>query len=209
MTTNPVPTGAQPARRERPLWLRSATIMVSIVAALFVIEAIDAASDFRMDYRFGIIPRQVDGLDGIAWAPLLHSDWAHLIGNVTVGAILGFLLLLARRFLIVTAIVWIVSGVGVWLTAPSYSFTVGASGVIFGWLTYLLIRGLFNRNVWQILIGVVLFLVYGSVLWGVLPSDPQVSWQGHLFGAVGGVLAAWFLSDRDRRKRSPSAEVRS
>jgi len=108
--------------------------------------------------------------------------------------------LLSKRFLVVTAIVWIVSGLGVWLFAPPYSVTVGASGIIFGWLTYLLVRGLFNRDLTQIAIGVILFLVYGSVLWGVFPGTFGVSWQGHLFGAIGGVLAAWFLADRDRRR---------
>ena len=118
---------------------------------------------------------------------------------------LCFLLLLTRRFLIVTGIVWVVSGLGVWLFAPPYSITVGASGIIFGWLTFLLIRGLFNRDLWQILGGVVLFLIYGSILWGVLPSNPTVSWQAHLFGAIGGVLAAWFLADRDRRRRATTS----
>jgi membrane associated rhomboid family serine protease len=112
---------------------------------------------------------------------------------------------MARRFLVVTGIVWVISGVGVWLTAPAYSITIGASGIIFGWLTYLLIRGIFNRSLWQILIGVVVFLIYGSVLWGVLPTDEAISWQGHLFGAIGGVVAAWHLAGRDRRRRAPQA----
>ncbi|MEE3850815.1 rhomboid family intramembrane serine protease [Gordonia sp. LSe1-13] len=204
MTVNPAPPGSG-TTGARPLWQRSVIIMAAITALLFVIEAVDAAGDFRMDYRFGIISREVYGLDGIAWSPLLHADWAHLIGNLTVGVVLGFLLLLARRFLIVTAVVWIVSGVGVWLFGPSDTATVGASGVIFGWLTYLLLRGLFNRNIWQILGGLVLFAIYGSILWGVLPTDPTVSWQGHLFGAFGGVIAAWFLADRDRRKSKKAA----
>lgn len=186
---------------DKPLWIRSAIIMVGIVVALFVIEAIDAATNFELDDN-GIEPRQLDGLDGIIWAPLLHADWAHLIGNVTVGAVLGYMLLLTQRFLVVTAIVWVVSGLGIWLFSPPYTVTVGASGVIFGWLTFLLIRGFFNRQIWQIVIGLVLLLIYGSVLWGMLPwaVGGTVSWQGHLFGAIGGVLAAWYLAARDRKK---------
>lgn len=201
MTVHTTPPSA-PARR--PLWQRSALIMVFIVVLLVVVEAIDVASGYDLD-RAGIEPREVDGLDGIVWSPFLHADWQHLFANLVPGVVLGFLLLMARRFLLVTAIVWVTSGVGVWLFGPSHTFTVGASGVIFGWLAYLLVRGLFNRNVWQILIGVVLFLLYGSVLWGVLPTDGPVSWQGHLFGAVGGLLAAWMLSDRDRRRRKGPA----
>ncbi len=94
---------------------------------------------------------------------------------------------------------------GVWLFAAPYSVTVGASGIIFGWLTFLIVRGLFNRDLWQILGGVVLFLIYGSILWGVLPTNPIVSWQAHLFGAIAGVLAAWFLASRDRKQKQPTA----
>ncbi|WP_238418993.1 rhomboid family intramembrane serine protease [Gordonia sp. 'Campus'] len=200
MSSYTPPVGQQPARRARPLWLRSAIITVCIVATLLVIELIDAALRYDLDSA-GIEPRQVDGLDGILWAPLLHADWQHLFANLMPGAVLCFLVLMTQRFLVVTGIIWVVSGLGVWLFAAPYSITVGASGIIFGWLTFLIVRGLFNRDLWQILGGAVLFLVYGSILWGVLPSDPMISWQAHLFGAVAGVLAAWLLGARDRRRR--------
>ncbi|NDK92258.1 rhomboid family intramembrane serine protease [Gordonia desulfuricans] len=201
MTVTPPPT-TLPA--PRPLWQRSIIVMACIVVLLVVIEAIDAATSFRLDDN-GIEPRQVDGLDGIVWAPLLHADWEHLWANLVPGVVLGFLLLLTRRFLIVTAIVWVVSGLGVWLFAPPYTVTVGASGIIFGWLAYLLVRGLFNRDFWQVLGGIVLFLIYGSILWGVFPGAVEVSWQAHLFGAIGGVLAAWSLAGRDRKRKSAPA----
>lgn len=194
----------RPARR--PLWQRSAIVMASIAVLLVVIEAVDALTRYQLDTA-GIEPRQLDGLDGIVWAPFLHADWAHLWANLIPGIVLGFLVLLTRRFLIVTAIVWVVSGLGVWLIAPPYTVTVGASGIIFGWLTFLLVRGLFNREFWQVLVGVGLFLVYGSVLWGVFPGEVGVSWQGHLFGAIGGVLAAWYLASRDRRRPRTSPPV--
>ncbi|MDL9938773.1 rhomboid family intramembrane serine protease [Gordonia sp. ABSL1-1] len=203
--TYPVPVGQPdaPAPTPKPLWLRSLITTAILVAALFVIEFIDAATRFDLDDN-GIEPRELGGLDGIIWAPLLHADWAHLFANLIPGVVLCFLLLMTQRFLIVTGIVWLVSGLGVWLFAPPYTITVGASGVIFGWLAFLLIRGLFNRDLWQVLGGVVLFLIYGSLLWGVLPTDSSVSWQAHLFGAIGGVLAAWYLAERDRRKKAKS-----
>lgn len=204
MSSYTPPVGQQPARRARPLWLRSAIITACIVAVLFVIEAIDVATHYDLDQN-GIVARQVDGLDGILWAPLLHGDWQHLLANLMPGAVLCFLVLMTRQFLIVTGIIWVVSGVGVWLFAAPYSPTVGASGIVFGWLTFLIVRGLFNRDLWQILGGLVLFLVYGSILWGVLPSDPFVSWQAHLFGAIAGVFAAWALAARDRRKPTVTA----
>ncbi|MGJ0121644.1 rhomboid family intramembrane serine protease [Williamsia sp. MIQD14] len=189
--------------RDRALWVRSAVIMIVLIAVLYLVEAIDSATNMRLD-NDGIVPRETDGLAGIVWSPFLHAGFDHLTSNATVGAVLGFLLLLARRFLVTTAIVWIVSGVGVWLVGPAHVSTIGASGIIFGWLAFLLVRGLFNRSPLQILLGVALGLVYGSVLWGVLPTQPQISWQAHLFGAIGGVLAASVLAGRDRR-RSRSA----
>lgn len=201
--TYPMPAApAEQPRKPRPLWLTSAITMAAIAAGLIVIELIDALTPHHDLDANGIEPRQVGGLDGILWSPFLHGDWAHLFGNLGPGVVLGFLILMAQRFLVVTAVVWAISGVGVWLTAPSYSVTIGASGVIFGWLTYLLIRGIFNRNLWQILIGLVVFVIYGSVLWGVLPTDEAISWQGHLFGAIGGVVAAWYLAGGDRRRRA-------
>ncbi|MCX6468134.1 MAG: rhomboid family intramembrane serine protease [Corynebacteriales bacterium] len=202
------PLGTPDPRRtgplhDRALWVRSAVVMIVIIGVLYLVEAIDAATNMRLDDD-GIVPRESDGLAGIVWSPFLHAGFDHLTSNATVGAVLGFLLLLARRFVITTAIVWIVSGFGVWLFGPAHVSTIGASGIIFGWLAFLLVRGLFNRSPLQIVLGVVLALIYGSVLWGVLPTQPQISWQAHLFGAVGGVLAASVLAGRDRR-RSRSA----
>ncbi len=196
------------ATRPMPRWQRNAVTMAVIILGLFVIEVVDAATDYRLD-QYGIRPRSLDGLTGILWAPLLHADFAHLIANVIPGAVLGFLLLMAGRFVAVTAVVWAISGLGVWLLSPAGSVTVGASGIVFGWLTYLLARGIFNREFWQVLGGLLLLAVYGSILWGVLPQGGAVSWQGHLFGAIGGVLAAWMLAGRDRRGgRAEQAPVR-
>ncbi len=95
--------------------------------------------------------------------------------------------------------IWLVGGVGVWLVAPSNSIHLGASVLIFGWLVYLMVRGIWSRGAGEIVLGLVLFLAYGSLLLGVLPGEPGISWQGHLFGAVGGALAAFLLNDRERQ----------
>jgi membrane associated rhomboid family serine protease len=197
-------TPAVPARKSWPLWARSGVIIVALTVLLYIIEVVDVASDRDLDSA-GIEPRESDGLTGIFFSPFLHADWEHLVANTLPGMVLGFLVLMAQRFIITTAIVWVVSGVGVWLFAPPLTVTVGASGIIFGWLTYILVRGLFNRDIWQVLLGVVVFMIYGGVLWGVVPTDGRVSWQGHLFGAIGGVLAAWYLSKKDRKRDEKKA----
>ncbi len=141
----------------------------------------------------GILPRHVEGLDGVVFAPLLHAGAGHLLGNTLPLIVFSFLTLLegVRRFLAVLAISWLASGIGVWLFGSG--LTVGVSGVVFGLFAYLMVRGFYNRNVPQILLSAVLFLVYGSILWGLFPTALGVSWQAHLFGAAGGVLAAVVL----------------
>ncbi|MFC4377794.1 rhomboid family intramembrane serine protease [Nocardia halotolerans] len=184
--------------------------MLGFVGTLYVIEGVDmvlssdrpVGAPGQLDAA-GIEPRSADGLDGILWAPLLHGGWDHLIANTLPLLILGFFVLVSGlgRGIAATAIIWVVAGVGTWLTGSAGSVHVGASSIVFGWLTYLICRGWFARNTWQIVGGLGIFLFYGSMLWGVLPSDPRISWQGHLFGAVGGVLAGWVLSSDERRRR--------
>lgn len=196
-----LPSGTEPDRR--PTWQRSALWVGGFVAFLYVVEIVDAIVPANLESA-GIEPRTWDGLWGILFAPVLHGDWAHLTANTVPALILGFLVLLSGigRGVAATAIVWGVAGVGTWLFAGSGHTHIGASSLIFGWLTYLIVRGVFTRKGGQIVLGLVVLFVYGGMLWGVLPSDPRVSWQGHLFGAIGGIVAAWVLSADARRARS-------
>lgn len=176
--------------------------MTVATAVLWVIELVDQVTGNWLD-RFGIIPRDPAELAHIYSAPLLHHGWAHLIGNTVPFFLLGTLILLSglRRWLVSTFSSVTASGLTVWLVAPPHSVTIGASGLVFGWLTYLLTRGLWSRNLRQILLAVVVFAIYGGILWGVLPGSTYISWQGHLGGAIGGVLAAWWLHSRSERRR--------
>ena len=187
------PSAGRAASRPWDRWLQIVIVLAVVTAIMFAVELLDVVMDGRLDTH-GIVPRTWSGLPGVIWAPFLHADFAHLISNLIPGLVLGFFVLLSGRALLVTAVVWVVSGLGVWLTSPSMSITVGASGIVFGWLTFLIVRGLFNRDVWQVLGGLVILVVYGGILWGALPGTSGVSWQGHLFGAVGGVLAAWMTA---------------
>lgn len=177
------------------LGLLPVVVMVTIMWAL---EIIDTVAGGRLD-RQGIEPRQLSGLDGIVFAPFLHGGFGHLIANTVPFLLLGGAIALGttERFIKVTVIVALIGGFGTWLTGPANTVHIGASGLVFGYLTYLMARGVFARNVWYLLGGVVTFMIYGGVLWGLLPA-PGISWQGHLFGAIGGVVAAYVLhADRD------------
>lgn len=182
-----------------PAWARAAAVIGIFVALLYAIELVDAGMANRLDQE-GVRPRDADGLLGIVFAPLLHGGWGHLAANTVPLLVLGFLILLSGvgHWLEVTAIVWVVGGLGTWLVAPEHTVHIGASVLVFGWLVHLILRGFFTRRGGQILLGLVVLFLYGGALWGVLPSQPGISWQGHLFGAVGGALAAWLTADRGR-----------
>lgn len=174
--------------------------MLAFTALLYVIEIVDFVTPLELDYG-GIVPRSLDGLDGILWAPLLHGGFGHLVGNTVPFLVFGFLAMATGigRFVAVTATIWLLGGVGVWLTGAPGTVHIGASGVIFGWLAFLLTRGLFARDWAQIGLGAVLFAIWGGLLFGVLPGNPDISWQGHLFGALAGLLAARLVAPAGRR----------
>lgn len=180
-----------------PTWLTAVRAIGGFVVLLWVIEVVDALADHRLD-GYGVEPRDSDGLVGILAAPLLHGGWGHLAANTVPVLVLGFLVLLSGlgHALGVTAVVWLVAGVGVWFTGPANTIHLGASVLVFGWLAFLLVRGFVSRKPSHLGVAIVVFLLYGGALLGVLPGEPGVSWQGHLFGAVGGVLAALLLIDR-------------
>jgi membrane associated rhomboid family serine protease len=186
--------------------LRAAVVVAAFTALLYLLETVDAVLPADLD-NLGIHPRTVGGLDGILLAPLLHAGWSHLFANTLPILVFGFLAMAGGlgQWIAVTATVWLASGTGVWLTGAE-GVTVGASGIAFGWLAFLLVRGIFTRSAGQLVVAVVLFLYWGSTLLGVLPGDPGISWQGHLFGALGGILAAWLVSVANNgRRRSASS----
>jgi membrane associated rhomboid family serine protease len=196
--------------KKRSAFVVGGATILSFVALLYVVEAFDQLNGHRLDDN-GIRPLETDGLWGILFAPLLHANWGHLAANTGPALVLGFLVTLAglSRFLWATAIVWIVGGFGTWLIGNLGSTCgetdhIGASGLIFGWLTFLLVFGFFTRSGWQIVVGLLVLVVYGGVLWGAVPVlnvCGGVSWQGHLCGGIAGVLAAYMLSSPEREAR--------
>jgi membrane associated rhomboid family serine protease len=195
------------AKRVKP-----ALITIGVLATvMIIIQAINWATDYRLD-QFGIDPRSLEGLLGVLFAPLLHGSWGHLWSNLVPLVIMGVLIMLSgiKQFTAVTVLVWLVSGLGVWLVAPANTITVGASGIVFGWLAFLICRGIWTRNWKHILLGLVLLAIYGSIFWtGIITIAVQdisgvvtTSWQGHLFGAIGGVLAAFLVAKADGPRRA-------
>lgn len=173
------------------------TILGGLVGTMWVLELVNFFVFRQALNIYGIIPRHLVGLRGILFAPFLHASLGHLIANSIPFLILGWLVMLQETsdFFVVTAITMLVSGLGVWLFGAS-GVHVGASGVIFGYLGFLLLRGYFERNFASILLSLIVGFLYGGTIWGVLPTQPGISWEGHLFGFVGGVIAARLLARR-------------
>ena len=144
----------------------------------------------------GIFPHELIGLRGILFAPFLHGGFYHVAANTVPFIVLGLLVMLRNisDFYFVSIIAALVGGLGTWLVGDPRSVHIGASGVIFGYFGYLLFRGYFERSFVAIAISLVIAVTYGSLIWGVLPTRPYISWEGHLFGFIGGIIAAKLLS---------------
>jgi membrane associated rhomboid family serine protease len=177
----------------------AAVLILLWTGLLWLLEGVDQVTGHALD-SFGIVPRVQGELVDVIPAAFMHFGFGHLIANMLPLLVLGFLAALrgTGRFLAVALMIIVVSGLGVWLVAPDESNTAGASGLIFGLFGYLLVRGFVDRRITDVALGGVVALLYGSILWGVLPTDSGTSWQGHLFGLIGGVLAA-FVTSTDRR----------
>lgn len=168
---------------------------------MWIVEGADqAVLDQRLD-QAGIVPRELDGLPGVLWAPFLHYGFGHLLANTVPLLVLGGLVAIkgTTRFLEVTIGVILLGGLGTWLFGRT-GVHLGASGVVFGYFGYLVAAALFERKLRSILLGLTALVLYGGLVWGVVPTTERVSWEGHLAGLVAGVFVAWYVT-RDRRPR--------
>jgi membrane associated rhomboid family serine protease len=186
--------------------VRALIFVGGFLGLLWLIQLLNWADSYHLDDRFGILPHHESRLGDIFTAPLLHFNWQHLEGNSIPFLVLGFLAAYRglTRFITVTLIVAITSGLAVWFFQSSTVLTVGASGLIFGYFGYVLVRGIFDRNLVDVIVGVLAGVMYFSILTVALPGTPGVSWIGHAGGLVGGVLAGWLL--RSRRPSTPQVK---
>ena len=171
-------------------------ILFTLLGVFWLIEILDyVVFQGRLD-SFGIKPHSLVGLRGIIFAPLLHGGFPHLIANSIPFFILGWLTMIQETsdFYIVSILSAVIGGIGVWLFGGAGSIHIGASILIYGYLGFLLLRGYFQKNVPSILLSIIVFVLYGSLVFGIFPSQVGVSWQGHLFGFIGGAIAARLIA---------------
>jgi membrane associated rhomboid family serine protease len=172
------------------------TVVVAVAALMWLVEIVDSVLLSDAWQRQGIMPRTWSGLDGVLWAPFLHGSYGHLASNTVPFVFLSGIIVVTRNvrtWLVVSGIVTVVGGLAVWLVARG-SIHLGASILIFGYISYLMVAGFFERSATGVVVGVVVALLYGGTLvFGVLPVSTGVSWEGHLFGAGAGVVAASML----------------
>ena len=176
-------------------------ILVGSLSVFWVAEIIDVVLPFWGLDQYGIRPRTERGLWGILASPFLHGGFDHLIGNSVPFLILGWLTMFRERwhFALVTVMAMLLGGLGVWTFGATGSVHIGASGVIFGYLGFLLLSGFFERRFDAILVSLGVGVAYGGLVWGVLPSRPGISWEGHLFGFLAGILAAYVAARLAKR----------
>lgn len=168
---------------------------------MWVVELVDLVLPFLDLDRFGIRPRTVAGLAGILFAPFLHGGIGHLVANSLPFLALGGMVLLGGDRVFRKVSLWVVlcGGFGVWLLGRGNSVHIGASLLVFGYLGFLLSRGIAERSGIWVLVSIVVLLVYGGALYGLLPGRPGVSWLGHACGFVAGASAAWLMFPKGGR----------
>jgi membrane associated rhomboid family serine protease len=190
---------ASQVRKREPITAGGKALLVALalLAIMWVVQAVNAGMGEALDQEYGIAPRAVHGLIGIAAAPWLHASWQHIEGNSLPFLVLATLAAWGglRRFALASLIIIAVAGLGTWLTSPA-GVTVGASGWILGLFTYTVARGFLQHRVADVITALIAGALYWGIIFDVLPQSSSISWQDHLFGAIGGLLAAWVLCRR-------------
>ena len=184
-------------------------VMAGVIALIWIVQIANWADGYRLTHDYGIHPRDLAGLPYLVTAPLLHFSWTHIEGNSGPLFIFGFLAAYRglAKFGILTVIVVLTSGIAAWFFEPVGSVGAGASGVVFGYLGYIIVRGLFDRRGIDVLVGAIMALSFAYQFSVLLPHQ-GIGWQAHVGGVVGGVAAGWLLRERRAaRAAAPSAKV--
>jgi membrane associated rhomboid family serine protease len=219
MTNEPAATGrgAKPTRAPRRAWVldagqaetvlagarRALFVMVGVLALIWALQVANVADSYHLTQSYGIRPRDLTSLPNILTAPFLHFTWGHIEGNSGPLFIFGFLAAYRglAKFAAVTAIVVLTSGLAAWFFEAPRSVGAGASGVVFGYFGYIIVRGLFDRHAIDVLIGAVMALSF-AYQFAVLVPHQGIGWQAHVGGLAGGILSGWLLRDRRATQRA-------
>ena len=171
--------------------------VLAFLLLLWMLELADAGFDLHLS-RLGVYPRELNGLWGILFAPLIHGSWQHLISNSVALAILGVVLLYGYPRSAIPALVFVYlgSGLGVWLFARS-SYHFGASGLTHGMMFFIFVSGILRRDKLSIALSMIVFFLYGGMVWTIFPQQPGISYESHFFGALTGILAAFAFKGHD------------
>lgn len=189
--------------------LNRLTVLAVFIGLLWVIQVVNWAMSYQLNFAFGLVPRAITGLDGIAGMPFLHASFQHLLANTPPLLVMGALLAATatRALIAVNAVIIALGGTLVWLFGSS-AIHIGSSGLVFGWFGFLVTRGLADRSLPTLGAALAVGILYGTMLWGVLPGQPGVSWEAHLFGAVAGVAAAFLIGTNVHAPRMQEVERR-
>jgi membrane associated rhomboid family serine protease len=176
-------------------------VMAGFIAIIWIVQLVNAADHYQLTIDYGIRPHDISALPYLLTAPFLHFSWAHIEGNSGPLFIFGFLAAYRGvvKFLWVTLLVMLTSGLAAWLFEPSSTVGAGASGVVFGYFGYIMVRGFFDRHVIDMIIGAIMALSFAYQFTVLLPHA-GIGWQAHIGGLIGGVLAGWLF--RDKRPRA-------
>jgi membrane associated rhomboid family serine protease len=180
--------------------------LAALVLSMWLVQLVNAVDGYRLD-RDGIYARNLGRFWGILSSPFIHASFGHLLDNTIPLVVLGLIIALqgARRLLLITGFIVVVGGFGTWLIGPGDASTIGSSGVVFGYAAYLMARGFFDRRLWELAVGMVVAVVWGTVLIASLVPHTGISWQDHLCGALAGVIVAWRLARSDTARAAGEA----
>ena len=176
---------------------KSAYIILVFIGLLWWIGVVDAVFHLGLA-RYGVLPREISGLRGILFAPLIHGSWLHLLANTAPLFVLGTAMLYGypRASRLALPVIYLLSGIGVWIFARS-NYHIGASGLTYGMMFFVFVIGVLRRDRLSVVLSMIVFFLYGGMIWGIFPQREGVSFESHFFGAVSGVIMAFMLRNRD------------
>ncbi len=193
--------------QETRRFIRRLGFPLGFVGVIFVIHLLQAILNLDLR-RLGVFPREVDGLPGILTGPLIHGSWEHLFSNSVSFIMLGAVLFWFYPRIALRSIIWLylLSGFGIWISGQPFSYHIGASGIVYGMVSLVFWSGVFRRNVKSIVLALIILVMYAGFFEGIVPGKEGISWEGHLSGAIAGILLA-FVYRRDVEEDEVVPEV--